>query len=1183
MAVLKTQSQILPVAALLEGLARANDAVVRVGRLGEDNTYRELLTGWFITPDLVIIPKFDREDEGLDARYRIESAKEGTVNWTQDGALFARLSGPELLDGYRSDIALLRVPVPKPHRVLQLSFEKPYPGDRVSIVQYPGGRGVAVSFGEVLDADNTTVKYDADTAPGSSGAPVFDGVWRIIAMHIGSGHEKQLNYGLGRPALQDILQTSQAWPAIASYHNIADDRTAVNLLRSRERRAGSETPDPVLIRAALLPSFERENLSESQASLLVNLVADPRASKWTLRVAERRKILASGGSREALRKHFSPDEPPSPAQQVISKILDGPPYQYDQDNEAHLAWWIQIVRWFEGVVSDLPKPIEISRVLERRRARNRLKSIIDGDFRGRKAELDQLRGWYSTGDGPVVLTGVGGIGKSSIVARLASELDPNALLLWLDFDRADLAPDDAVSVLAAISEQASIQLDDFVPLGSPEKSQDWASQASMLAERLSAAVSPQHRPLLVLDSFEAAQYSTRYQELWPVLELLGSRLPGLRICVTGRVPVPGLELLGRAALPIKLLAMEPDDAIQWLKDRGVTVPEVITRVVELARGIPLIIRLAIRLIELGGKVEDLPRDLPPTIVAGYLYDRVLDRVQNPKFKPLASALLVVRRASKEMLLPLFEGLVDLPPGSPEEWFAELSREMALVDGGNALQPRPEVRAATLALLERDNAQLVKSVNERAIRWYSNQRPPTTEAAAELVYHNLRLGNVASAERAWLDGVGAFLTFAADDIPDVRARNWLLGRLGASSQADDLVLWEQEAAERIRAARSRGLDRIISQILRERTDRSKESPILFHDALLLMEQGQYDKAIELLDTAGRQPGRIGRDRTALRALLARKKNDLRLADELLMQIQDPEVWAERNDRMNALAVLAARIGLSAKLDTEAELLSAPVDWDMTRRLLAPIDVLSPRLRERLERSTPSFEASPVASDLESDSDESSLLDRIERERADPYPAPPIGASLLFGILREWSIGDPWRPVHTYIDLGPLGPNDFTAIELALASRRRWWMAANTHFIKDCRERLLDDSPSRYSQLGAALLGTLAMFALDTPTFSLKLRHIALSKFIYDSVLASGPIRLSKDRWEKVVRLLRVAVGSHLDWENMRSDEEGFVVLWPKQILGIRRKGGYDPLPFVFLICAPDPLEALVEALAGAVHA
>ena len=53
----------------------------------------------------------------------------------------------------------------------------------------------------------------------------------------------------------------------------------------------------------------------------------------------------------------------------------------------------------------------------------------------------------------MVVTGIGGVGKSALVAHFALELPSETLQLWLDFDRADVAPDDAVSVLRLLFEQ----------------------------------------------------------------------------------------------------------------------------------------------------------------------------------------------------------------------------------------------------------------------------------------------------------------------------------------------------------------------------------------------------------------------------------------------------------------------------------------------------------------------------------------------------------------------------------------------------------------------------------------------------------------------------------------------------------------------------------------------------------
>jgi endonuclease G, mitochondrial len=58
-------------------------------------------------------------------------------------------------------------------------------GESVSIIQHPGGRPrmFCLRDNAVIDVDPCFVTYEADTNRGSSGAPVFDWQWRMVALH----------------------------------------------------------------------------------------------------------------------------------------------------------------------------------------------------------------------------------------------------------------------------------------------------------------------------------------------------------------------------------------------------------------------------------------------------------------------------------------------------------------------------------------------------------------------------------------------------------------------------------------------------------------------------------------------------------------------------------------------------------------------------------------------------------------------------------------------------------------------------------------------------------------------------------------------------------------------------------------------------------------------------------------
>jgi len=62
--------------------------------------------------------------------------------------------------------------------------------DKVNIIQHPAGgpKQIAMNDNEVKYVDETIVQYITDTLPGSSGSPVFNDNWQIIALHHSGGY-----------------------------------------------------------------------------------------------------------------------------------------------------------------------------------------------------------------------------------------------------------------------------------------------------------------------------------------------------------------------------------------------------------------------------------------------------------------------------------------------------------------------------------------------------------------------------------------------------------------------------------------------------------------------------------------------------------------------------------------------------------------------------------------------------------------------------------------------------------------------------------------------------------------------------------------------------------------------------------------------------------------------------------
>jgi AAA ATPase domain/Trypsin-like peptidase domain len=1084
MAIVRPSDRIAAVDAFVGGLRRAGRSVVRIA--GPEGMNRA--SGWFITPSIVVLPGFAMTQAGRlpdpELPVRVQLFKRRRMHWEATIAHRPELLGVGLMP-MAPDVpalALLRVPdAPPAARPLPLALDPPVAGQAVSLLHFPQDHQEAcVSFGRLLVAAGRLLEYDVNTLPGSSGGPLFAEDWRVIGIHLGTDRTRNANLGAATGRMLDVLRGSPLWPEIADYHQIADVKAARNRISQAIQATRQASVPPVLLRAAVHRTIDPGQLSDDERKELAPHVVSQNATQWILRPGMREEIVRRAGSLDALREARGSLPPADTGQRVIDRILAGPPYDLSDASDEELSWWIQGSRWFASTVKGLPTPSDITRLLERRRIQSRLSQIAGPQFRGRSAELARIQQWLDTQKGPLVISGVGGIGKSALVAKFISELSSPGTLLWLDFDRADLAPDDAVSVLTAIAEQAALQIDGFE--APPLTEENWESAARLLGERLQ----PGKQPLiLVLDSFEAAQYAERYHELWPVLEGIAGVAPALRLIVTGRAPVPDLRLRGEPAEHHVIEGLSAEDARAWLVDAGITDEAVLRRVLELAGGVPLVLKLALMLVESGGRLEDLPQALPQEIVAGYLYDRILDRMQNPAFKPIARAILVLRRFTADMAEPILGGLVTLPPGETSKWFSELSHEIALVEGGPVLRLRPEVRAATLKLLLHEDAEFVREIDSRAERWYEArlaQAPADAEIGAELVYHRLRLGDLTGAESAWRTEYIPHLKEAHEDL-DPPARDWLAARTEPGA-ALSYAFAEERTVEQVKSLRSRGRHRAAARVLTSsappagaQAPQSDGGALVFQRAYQLWAAHENDDAHRLMEGAGEATGEVQRDRQVLRARLAAEAGHRHEADAALEGLDDPERWkTESNGQLCALAVRAARIRLATDIQGELDLLRGLKGPATTVfRTLSSMDVVLPVLQQRLVSQRPVLEESSEPLPLDRDgTDWHAPLARVEAERAATLPneSPEIRPE-RDRLLAAWAEGIDWSRAQ----VDRKGPRARTlagrALTLAECGWRRWFLAFHRRFLAEAYRLCVEGTAS--GDLTLSVLGTTALFA------------------------------------------------------------------------------------------------------------
>ena len=100
------------------------------------------------------------------------------------------------------------------------SQAEPVTGEHLVIIQHPGGepKQIAMTENYVKSVSSPYIRYTTDTRPGSSGAPVFNDAWQVVALHHRSvvennaipGRRQKLNEGI---LLMQIKQDAGGvWP-----------------------------------------------------------------------------------------------------------------------------------------------------------------------------------------------------------------------------------------------------------------------------------------------------------------------------------------------------------------------------------------------------------------------------------------------------------------------------------------------------------------------------------------------------------------------------------------------------------------------------------------------------------------------------------------------------------------------------------------------------------------------------------------------------------------------------------------------------------------------------------------------------------------------------------------------------------------------------------------------------------
>ncbi|MFC6661913.1 trypsin-like peptidase domain-containing protein [Deinococcus multiflagellatus] len=171
-------------------LARAAaDAVARVVLGGARGRPAGYGTGWLCSPRVLVtnhhVLSSPEDARGAQAEFGYELRPDGTlrerVTLTLDpDTLFVT---SEALD--YTLVAVRGETQPFGYLPLLDAPDKHVVGEALSIIQHPGGepKQVALRENRLVDRLPDFLHYETDTAPGSSGSPVFNDAWEVVALH----------------------------------------------------------------------------------------------------------------------------------------------------------------------------------------------------------------------------------------------------------------------------------------------------------------------------------------------------------------------------------------------------------------------------------------------------------------------------------------------------------------------------------------------------------------------------------------------------------------------------------------------------------------------------------------------------------------------------------------------------------------------------------------------------------------------------------------------------------------------------------------------------------------------------------------------------------------------------------------------------------------------------------------
>jgi endonuclease G, mitochondrial len=297
-----------------------------VGRIhvrGPDGSLQGYGTGFLVSPRLLLTNNHVLTDAGVAGASRVEFDFQEGIDGRLQSSIFMNLDPAAFFATDKPldfSLVALKGNLPKIAAYgwngLSSAEGKIIVGEYVTIIQHPSGerKQLALRENQVIDVLNNYLHYRTDTSPGSSGSPVFNDQWEIVALHHSGVPKKDAQGRIlardGRVYASSMGENQIDW--------IANEGVRISQIL-RHLQGLSLSGDQATLRKQLLDSEKgwQAGTAASKELAMTGLEAEPAGNLWTLplqlTIDVGQAVSGVGVSAVAAPRAERSREPPGPA------------------------------------------------------------------------------------------------------------------------------------------------------------------------------------------------------------------------------------------------------------------------------------------------------------------------------------------------------------------------------------------------------------------------------------------------------------------------------------------------------------------------------------------------------------------------------------------------------------------------------------------------------------------------------------------------------------------------------------------------------------------------------------------------------------------------------------------------------------------------------------------------------